>query len=95
MNWAVNQTFTYANNSQFYALVNPTYYDYYNRIVRLNLEWFDGYVLGFHNQQNGIMSTRIATALVNGIIGNVFQKIRQVTTKPLINSMSGWKKTTF
>ena len=74
MNWAVNQTFTYANNSQFYALVNPTYYDYYNRIVRLNLEWFDGYVLGFHNQQNGIMSTRIATALVNGIIGNVFQK---------------------
>ena len=74
MNWAVNQTFTYANNSQFYALVNPTYYDYYNRIVRLNLEWFDGYVLGFHNQQNGIMSTRIAAALVNGIIGNVFQK---------------------
>ena len=74
MNWAVNQTFTYANNSQFYALVNPTYYDYYNRIVRLNLEWFDGYVLGFHNQQNGIMSTRIATALVNGIIGNIFQK---------------------
>ena len=74
MNWAVNQTFTYANNTPFYALVNPVYYDYYNRIVRVNLEWFDGYVMGFHNQQNGIMSTRIATAIVNGIIGNVFQK---------------------
>lgn len=74
MNWAINQTFTYANNSQFYALVNPIYYDYYNRVVRVNLEWFDGYVQGFHNQQNGIMSTRIATAIVNGIIGNVFQK---------------------
>ena len=74
MNWAVNQTFTYANNTPFYALVNPVYYDYYNRIVRVNLEWFDGYVMGFHNQQNGIMSTRIATAIVNGIIGNIFQK---------------------
>ena len=74
MNWAINQTFTYANNSQFYALVNPIYYDYYNRVVRVNLEWFDGYVQGFHNQQNGVMSTRIATAIVNGIIGNIFQK---------------------
>lgn len=74
MNWAINQTFTYANNTPFYALVNPVYYDYYNRIVRTNLEWFDGYVQGFHNQQNGVMSTRIATAIVNGIIGNVFQK---------------------
>ena len=74
MNWAINQTFTYANNTPFYALVNPVYYDYYSRIVRTNLEWFDGYVQGFHNQQNGVMSTRIATAIVNGIIGNVFQK---------------------
>lgn len=74
MNYAINQTFTYANNTPFYALINPVYYDYYNRIVRVNLEWFDGYVNGFHNQQNGVMSTRIATAIVNGIIGNVFQK---------------------
>lgn len=74
MNWAINQTFTYANNTPFYALVNPVYYDYYSRIVRTNLEWFDGYVQGFHNEQNGVMSTRIATAIVNGIIGNVFQK---------------------
>ena len=74
MNWAINQTFTYANNTPFYALVNPIYYDYYSRVVRVNLEWFDGYVQGFHNQENGVMSTRIATAIVNGIIGNVFQK---------------------
>ncbi len=72
MNWAVNQTFTYANNSLFYAQINPTYFDYYNRIVKVNLEWFDGYVHGLHNNLNGIMSTRIATALVNGIISNVF-----------------------
>ncbi len=72
MNWAVNQTFTYANNSMFYAQVNPTYYDYYNRIVKLNLQWFDGYVFGLHNQLNGVLSTRIATAIVNGIISNVF-----------------------
>lgn len=74
MNWAINQTFTYANNTAFYCLVNPTYYDYYNRIVRVNLEWLDGYVQGFHNQANGVMSTRIGTAIVNGIVGNVFQK---------------------
>ena len=72
MNYAVNQTFTYANNSLFYAAINPTYYDYYNRIVRVNLEWFDGYVTGLHSNYNGVLSTRIATALVNGIISNVF-----------------------
>ena len=72
MNYAINQTYTFSNNNLFYASINPTYFDYYNKIIRTNLEWFDGYVSGFHNLQNGIMSTRIATALVNGIINNVF-----------------------
>ena len=72
MAYAINQTYTFANNSLFYAQINPTYFDYYNRIIKLNLQWYDGFVEGFHSTQNGIMSTRIATALVNGIISNVF-----------------------
>lgn len=74
MIFAVNQTFTYANNSLFYSQINPTYYDYYNRVVKLNLEWYDGYVQGIHNNYNGILSTRIGSSIVNGIVNNVFSR---------------------
>lgn len=63
----VNDTYSYANNSLFYSLVNPSYYDYYYRIVRQCAMWLDGYVHDFHNGKNGIFSTRLATALVYGL----------------------------
>jgi len=71
---AVNQTFNFSNNSMFYALVNPNYYDYYWRIVRVDLAWYDGYVIGFHNVQNGTSSTHIGTSIVKNIAQQIFGK---------------------
>jgi hypothetical protein len=71
---AVNQTFNFTNNSMFYALVNPNYYDYYWRIVRVDLAWYDGYVIGFHNVQNGIASTHIGTSIVKNVAQQIFGK---------------------
>lgn len=71
---ACNQTYSYASNTLFFACVNPTYFDYYNRVLRINLEWYDGYVAGFHNQQNGIFSTRIGSAIVDGTAQQIVGK---------------------
>lgn len=72
--YGMNQTFNFANNSMFYALVNPNYYDYYYRIVRVNLGWYDGYVQGWHNIQNGIASTHIGTSIIKNVSQQVFGK---------------------
>ena len=71
LTYAINQTYSLSDNSQFYAFINPSYYDYYWRIVRINLQWYDGFVSGLHNLENGISSTRIATTLVNGMAKQV------------------------
>lgn len=63
----VNQTYSYINNTGFYALANPTYYDYYYRFARRYAWWYDRYVPDFHNAQQGYFSTGIAHAIVDGI----------------------------
>ncbi len=70
----VNQTYSYADNSLFFALINSTYRDYYYRNVRINLQWYDGYVVGWHNIANGIFSTRIGTSIVDGVANQVMGK---------------------
>lgn len=98
MNYAINQTFTYANNSLFYAMISPNYQDYYSRVVKLNFEWYDGYVQGLHSSSNGISSTKIATAVVNGIISNIFsnkivyEKGKDVKDYKTIDFFSEWSK---
>lgn len=45
----------------------PTYYrNFYERLLRYWLEWYDGYVERVHTQTSGIMSTRIAASIVQG-----------------------------
>lgn len=58
-------TYSFIARSSYYAMISPEYYDFMNRWVRNWLYWYDGYVPYFHNQENGILSTRIATALVD------------------------------
>lgn len=70
----VNDTYSFINNSLFYALANKTFYDYYNNIVKRCAWWLDGYVPNFHNSQNGIFSTRLANALVKGIGNQIIGK---------------------
>lgn len=63
----VNNTYSYINNTGFYSQINSTYFDYYFRVIRRCSWWLDGYVVDFHNQQNGIFSTRLAASLVKGV----------------------------
>lgn len=63
----VNQTYSYINNTGFYALANPTYFNYYYRFARRYAWWYDRYVPDFHNAQQGYFSTGIAHAIVDSI----------------------------
>ena len=67
----VNQTYSYINNTGFYALANPTYYQYYYRYVRRFAWWYDKYVPDFHNAQQGYFSTGIAHAIVDGVANQI------------------------
>lgn len=64
---AFNTYATYAltSHAAFYAMIDATYNDFMRRWVQNWLWWYDGYVPYFHNQRNGIFSTRIGQALVD------------------------------
>lgn len=66
-NYSTNQFWFYqwTNNSAFYVLANPQYWNFYNKWVRNWLYWYDGFVPYVHSQQSGIFSTRIGTTIVN------------------------------
>ena len=77
----VNNTFSYANNTLFYAIVPSYYRDYAVRYIRPATQWLDGYVPEFHNQGTGIVSTRIASKLITGLT-------RQVVGEQLVYKVS-------
>lgn len=71
--------YSYLTRAAFYANVKPDYREYMTRWVQNSLWWYDGWVPYFHSNTEGIFSTRIAAALVDGaakkvIGGRVFFK---------------------
>ena len=58
--------YSYVNRSAFYANIRGEYREYMVRWVENYLWWYDGWVPYFHNNAQGIFSTRIGSALVNG-----------------------------
>lgn len=58
--------YSFVNRSLFYASVKSEYREYMVRWVQNYLWWYDGYVPYFHNSDQGIFSTKIGTAIVNG-----------------------------
>ena len=64
---AVNETYSYANSSLFCAVVSGYYHDYAWRYVRPACQWLDGWVPSIQWAGSGIMSTRIASSLINGL----------------------------
>lgn len=64
---AVNDSYSYANSSMFCAVVAGYYRDYAYRYIRPACQWLDGYVPAIHWGGSGIISTRIASSLINGI----------------------------
>lgn len=81
----VNQTYSYINNTGFYALANPVYYQYYQRWARRYAWWYDRFVPDFHNAQQGYFSTGIAHCIVDGIAN-------LIVGKKLLLSNSGYQK---
>ncbi len=64
---AVNETYSYANSSLFCAVVAGYYRDYAYRYIRPACQWLDGYVPSLHWGGSGVISTRIASSLINGL----------------------------
>lgn len=58
-------TYSWINNEHFYRLVPQAYQDYYQRFVKQWLYWYDGFVPHFHNTASGMVSTRLAYAIIN------------------------------
>ena len=71
--------YSYLSREAFYANITPEYKEYMQRWVKNALYWYDGWVPYFHSSEEGIFSTRIASALVDGaakkvIGGRIFYK---------------------
>lgn len=64
---AVNQTYSYTNSSLFCGVIAGYYKDYAYRYILTACQWLDGYVPRIHWDGSGIMSTRIAGSLINGL----------------------------
>lgn len=58
--------YSMVNRSLYYANIASEYREYMTRWVQNYLWWYDGWVPYFHNADQGIFSTKIASALVNG-----------------------------
>lgn len=58
-------TYSFVSRAAFYAMVGARYFDFMNRWVKNWLYWYDGWVPYFHSETSGIISTRLATALVD------------------------------
>ena len=80
---AINDTFSYADNSLFYAMMPVYYQSYAWRYIRPACQWMDGYVPNLHQGgMSGIISTRIATALITGLT-------KQIVGEKLIFKLNG------
>ena len=49
------------NNTMFFTFAPAPFLTYYWTIVKRNLEWYNGYVFGIHNQ--GILSSRVGSVI--------------------------------
>lgn len=58
--------YSMVNRSLYYANIASEYREYMIRWVENYLWWYDGWVPYFHNADQGIFSTKLAAALVNG-----------------------------
>lgn len=58
--------YSMVNRSLYYANIASEYREYMIRWVENYLWWYDGWVPYFHNADQGMFSTKLAAALVNG-----------------------------
>ena len=56
----------WVRESSFYRTVPVYYRNFYQRLLRFWIDWYDGFVEQVHGRQDGVMSTRIAATIVQG-----------------------------
>ena len=100
---AVNETYSYANSSMFCAAVAGYYKDYAYRYIRTACQWLDGFVPSLHWSGSGMISTRIASSLINGIARTItgekllYKPVGDSTdanVKKTLNFVSTWAEET-
>lgn len=64
-------TYTFVNNSVFYAMIPSYYRPFMQRFVQRPLWWVDGWDPYFHSQDSGILSTRLGAAIVDRVAKKV------------------------
>ena len=64
--------YSFISRAGFYANIKSEYFNYMQRWVQNYLWWYDGWVPYFHKQNEGIFSTKIGAAIVNGAAKKVF-----------------------
>ena len=67
-----NQTYNYSNSTVFYSLVNYSFKNYYETVIKKSQQWLDGYDPSFHKAEKGIFSTRIGAKINAGITKQIF-----------------------
>ena len=67
-----NQTYNYSNSTVFYSLVNYSFKNYYDTVIKKSQQWLDGYDPSFHKAEKGIFSTRIGAKINAGITKQIF-----------------------
>ncbi len=96
--FTVNETYSYVNHTTFYAMVDAHYRDYYMHVVRACQQWLDGYVMGFHDSERGIFSTRIGASIVKGVGNHIcgkkmgFKLTKVTDNHDTIYFMNEWAK---
>lgn len=60
-------SYSYVSHNNFYLTAKPLYRNYYTNTLLKISQWLDGRVQGFHDTNEGIFSTKLATSLVKGI----------------------------
>lgn len=65
------KTYTFVNNSVFYASLPSYYREFMVRFVQNPLYWVDGWCPYFHNADKGVMSSRLAGAIVDRVAKKV------------------------
>ena len=57
----------YTSSDMFFALAPSAYQPYYLQVVRRCQQFYDGYVPGLHNNADGIVSSRLGSALCSSL----------------------------
>jgi len=68
-------TYSFNNNFQHLGNYSKAVQEYYSREVRIYNDLYDGYWAALHNSKEGIFSTKIASAIVDGITRAIGNKI--------------------